>query len=109
MPFWNASNTILTEKVIPLKILAFSPVLPYPVTEYTTMRTSVALSSQLLQKEIPMYCDEGVYIIVRHIQMMRTDEFCNIVPMMGTFHLVKTVLKCIGKYLGGSGADMIWL
>ena len=105
MPFWNASSTILTEKVIPLKILAFLPVLPYPVTEYTTvyttMRNSVALSSQLLQKEIPMYCDKGLYIIVRHIQMRRTDEFCNIVPMMGTFHLVETVLKCIGKYLGG--------
>ena len=54
MPYWNASNTILTEKVIPLKILAFLPVLPYPVTEYTTvystMRKSVALLSQLLQK-----------------------------------------------------------
>ena len=50
-----------------------------------------------------MYCDEGAYIIVRDIQMMRTDEFCNIVPMMRTFHLVKTVHKCIGKYRGGVG------
>ena len=37
MPSWNASNAILTEEVIPLKILAFLPVLPYPVTEYTTV------------------------------------------------------------------------
>ena len=77
-----------------------------------TQRNFVALSSLLLQKEKPMYCDEVVYSIVhvvRDIQKMRTDEFCNIVPMMGTFHLVKTVHQCIGKYRGGSGADMIWL
>ena len=76
MPYWNASNAIWTEEVIPLKILAFLPVLPYPVTEYTT---------------------------VYHDKFRSTDEFCNIVPMMGTFHLVKTVHKCIGKYRGGVG------
>ena len=105
MPYWNASNAIWTEEVIPSKILAFLPVLPYPVTEYTTVYPEKFRSTfvTVATKRKPMYCDEGVYSIVRDIQMMRTDEFCNIVPMMGTFHFVKTVQKCIGKYRGRVG------
>ena len=45
MPSWNASNSILTEEVIPLKILAFLPVLSYPVTEYTTVYSEKFLST----------------------------------------------------------------
>jgi hypothetical protein len=113
MPSWSASNSVWTEENIPVKILAFLPVLPFPVTQYSTvysaMKNFIYLGSQLVQREIPMYCDEGVYSIVKEIQLMRPQEFANIVPVMGTFHLVKIVLKCIGKALGGSGADVIWL
>ena len=56
-----------------------------------------------------MYCDEGVYRIVREIQMMCPQEFESQVPVLGTFHMVKVVLKCMGKALAGSGADIIWL
>ena len=113
MPSWSASNAVWTEDDIPVKNLAFLPVLPHPVTEYATvysaMKNFTAIGSQLVQGEIPMYCDEGVYCIVREIQMKRQKEFCTLVPCLGTFHLLKTVLKCIGKALGGSGADMVWL
>lgn len=113
MPSWSASNSVWTEETIPVKILAFLPVLPFPVTKYATvysaMKNFVSLGSQLVQGEIPMYCDEGVYCIVKEIQLMRPEEFRTIVPIMGTFHLVKIVLKCIGKILDGSGADTTWL
>ena len=56
-----------------------------------------------------MYCDEGVYCIVRGIQLMRPKEFQTLVPCLGTFHMIKTVLRCIGKYLEESGADLTWL
>lgn len=113
MPSWSASNSVWTEEAIPLKNLAFLPVLPHPVTEYATVYTAMKnfmdICSQLTQNEIPMYCDEGVYCIVRDIQLLRPEEFRTLVPCMGTFHLLKTVLKCIGKLLDGSGADMTWL
>ena len=113
MPSWSASNAVWTEDDIPVKNLAFLPVLPHPVTEYATvysaMKNFTAIGSQLVQGEIPMYCDEGVYCIVREIQMKRQKEFRPLVPCLGTFHLVKTVLKCLGKALGGSGAEMVWL
>ena len=40
---------------------------------------------------------------------MRPEEFRSLVPCLGTYHLTKTVLKCIGKYLEGSGAELTWL
>lgn len=113
LPSWSASNSLWTENKIPEKNLAFLPVLPHPVTEYATvysaMKNFMAIGLQLVQNEIPLYCDEGVYCIVREIQLMRPEEFRTLVPCLGTFHLVKTVLKCIGKALGGSGTDITWL
>ena len=113
MPSWSASNSVWTDETVPEKHLAFLPVLPHPVTEfsavYTAMKNFMEIASQLTQNEIPMYCDEGVYCIVREIQLMRPEEFRTLVPCLGTFHLIKTVLKCIGKFLAGSGADITWL
>ena len=113
MPSWSASNSTWTEEDIPEKNLAFLPVLPHPVTQYSTVYTAMKnfmeINSQLVQNEIPMYCDEGVYCIVREIQLLRPDEFRALVPCLGTFHLIKTVLKCIGKSLAGSGAEVTWL
>ena len=113
MPSWSASNSVWTDDKIPQKVLAFLPVLPHPVTDYATiysaMKNFIAIGSQLVQNEIPMYCDEGVYCIVRETQLMQQEEFRTLVPCLGTFHLVKTVLKCIGKVLGRSGADITWL
>ena len=28
--------------------------------------------------------------------------------MLGSFHMMKIVLGCLGKYLRGSGAESIW-
>lgn len=112
-PSWSASNSLWTNEKIPEKNLAFLPVLPHPVTEYSTVYSAMknfdAIGSQLVQNEIPMYCDEGVYCIVKEIQLMRPQEFRSLVPCLGTFHMVKTVLRCVGKAIGGSGCDMTWL
>ena len=112
-PSWSASNSIWTDEDVPEKNLAFLPVLPHPVTQYptvyTAMKNFMEIGSQLAQNEIPMYCDEGVYCIVREIQLMRPEEFRTLVPCLGTIHLNKTVLKCIGKSLAGSGAEITWL
>ena len=113
MPSWTASNSIWTDENNPEKIIAFLPVLPYPVTDhstvYTAMKNFMDIRCQLQQNEIPMYCDEGVYCIVRGIQLMRPKEFQTLVPCLGTFHMVKAALRCIGKYLEGSGAGLTWL
>lgn len=53
--------------------------------------------------------DEGFNHLAREIQLLRSDEFSNIVLCMGTFHMIKILLGCIGKYLRGSGAESIWI
>ncbi len=74
MPTWAVSNSVWTEENIPVKTIAFLPVLPHPVTEYSTvysaMKNFISICSQLVQEQIPIYCGEGVYCIkMIHLQV----------------------------------------
>ena len=40
--------------------------------------------------------------IVLDIYLQTKDKFCNIIPMLGCFHIAKYVEHCIGKYIQGS-------
>lgn len=86
-----------------LQSVGFCPISPHPVTDfatvYTAMRNVNDLLRQLNQKHFPLFCDEGVYRIARHIQLIREKEFENIVIMLGSFHTSKVLLACVGKYL----------
>ena len=112
MPSWKASNSILTEEGVPIKKIAYLPVLPFSCTEYGTvyaaMKNFVSICSQLEQNEIALYCDEKVYAIVE-IQFSRPAGFSCIVAMLGTFHTCKALMKCNGKSLYGSGVEDILL
>ena len=113
MPSWSASQSVWTEEDLPVKSVGFIPVLPFPVTQYdsvfTAMKNLQGILQQLQQSELPMFCDEKVYCMVKEIQMLRRGEFGNLVPMLGTFHMLKVLLRCTGRYLQGSGASHIWL
>ena len=52
-----------------------------------------------------MLCDEGVYCIVADIILKHPEEFKNLFPMMGGFHMAKVAMHCIGKYLKGCGIE----
>ena len=43
------------------------------------------------------------------IQLLRPVEFKSLILCLGTFHTAKTLLKCTGKCLEGSGAENMWL
>ena len=111
VPSWSGVNAIWSSEQIPVSQVSFLPVLPFPVTEYSTVYTELnnlkSLLSTLCQSNLPVACDEGVYRIAREIQLFRPEEFKNIVLCMGTFHMTKVALGCIGKYLKGSGAQTI--
>ena len=61
------------------------------------------------QAKLPVTCDEGVFHIAREIQLTRPNEFHDLVLCMGTFHMAKVALGCLGKYLKGSGAETIFV
>lgn len=111
IPSWAAYNSILVIDNRPIQISGYLPVLPFPVTEFSTVYTSLCnfknVLLQLNQKHLPVFCDEGVYRIARHIKFLKSEEFSNIFVMLGSFHLIKVVLSCIGKFLKGSGIENI--
>ena len=108
MPSCYAFNPLITEEHVTKKNIGFLPVLPYPVTEYSVVYTSLKnfqdVLGQLDQSHLPVTCDEGVYHIAREIIMNNPPEFGNLVLCLGSFHLIKVA---IGKYIDESGAETI--
>ena len=74
---------------------------------YTALKNFQDILSQLDQSHLPITCDEGVYHIARAIIMNNPTEFSNLVLCLGSFHLIKVVMGAIGKYIDGSGAEII--
>ena len=54
---------------------------------------------QLNQESLPVFCEEGLYRIVINIDLQISLEFENIVPLLGEFHIVSAVKRCIGKFI----------
>ncbi|KAJ8671942.1 hypothetical protein QAD02_003201 [Eretmocerus hayati] len=106
---WSAYHSIILADDRPSQRTGFLPVLPFPVTEQDTVYTALCnfkeILEQLDQKYLPVFCDEGVYKIVRHIKFVRGDEMEFILPMLGGFHMSKVGFSCIGKYLKDSGIE----
>lgn len=69
----------------------------------------VEIGSQLEQGEIPMHYYEYVYWIVKDIQLMRPQEFKNVVPVLGSFHWSSQCLNVLGNILTGIRASYVWL
>ena len=112
MPSRHTFNMLVTEEQVPEKVVGFIPLIPNPVTEYSTVYTCLKnfqnVLGQLDQSQIAVACDEGVYRIAREIMLNNPSEFQDIVLVLGSFHMIKVVLGCLGKYLQGSGAEALW-
>lgn len=86
-PSWSAFNSVITEETLPAKIVGFLPVLPHPVTQYTTVHTALRnfqdVLSQLKQSHIVITCDDGVYHIAPRITLHRPRKIFQHCPMYG--------------------------
>ena len=82
---------------------AFTPILLYPAMEYDTIFTSmINFQDVLKQKERengPFWSDEGVCHIANEMQLLYPQKFSNIFFGIGSFHLEKVVIGCLGTYL----------
>ena len=72
---------------------------------FTALLKFLKIVSQLNQTALPIFCDEGVFRIVFDIVLSNPKEFDKLISMLGSFHTVKVVEHCIGKYLRGSGVE----
>jgi hypothetical protein len=112
MPSWSAFNSLVTKENLNEQVVGFLPLIPHPVTDYTTVYTAMKnfqeTLRQLDQSYLAISCDEGVYHIAREVKLLHPGEFSDLVICMGSFHMMKVVLNCLGKYLRGSGAEKVW-
>ena len=109
---WGALNAVTSDAHVPLKHVGFLPILPFPVTDYNSLYPSMknfnGVLSKLVQVSLPVACDEDAYNIAKEIQMT-SNEFNNIILMMGSFHMTKVLLTCVDKYICGSGLENIFI
>ena len=111
IPSWSVFNSATITDNRELQVVGFLPVLPYPVTEYFTFYTTLCnakdIAKRLKQRYLPIFCDEGVYYIGRHIQILNEEEFKEIIILLGDFYLIEVACACIGKYSTDSGVNDI--
>lgn len=112
-PTWSGIHALISSSSVPLKRVGFLPVIPSPVTDYSTVFTAlknfVNIREQLQQPILPVFSDEGVFHTVVDICMTNPNEFKELYPMLGMFHFAKVVLRCAGRYLTGCGIDDAFL
>ena len=113
MPSWSAFNSVVSKRNIDPKDSRFLPVIPSPATDHQTVYTALKNFQDILkhfsQTHLAVTCDEGVYHIAREITVGNATEFENIVLCLGSFHMTKIFLGCLGKYLRNNVAEIIWI
>ena len=87
IPSFSAVNSFLqNDKPMKTKV-AFTPILPYVATEYDTVHTVMCnFEDVLLQKSqpySPLWCDAGVYRLVKELQLLNPPGFDNIFLGLG--------------------------
>ena len=111
VPSFAAMNSLLFSGHHFLTEICFTPIVPYPATDYDTIFTCMKNFQDVLeqksQKHGPLWCDEGVYRIAKELQLLNPESFENIFLGLGGFHMEKIVLACLGKYLEEVGIEQV--
>ena len=102
-------KSLVTDEDLTQKIIGFLPVLPYPVTEYTVVYTALKKRPRYPQSARPVSFAYYLWwgsLSHRHIAIIMNNptEFSNLVLCLRSFHLI---MGAIGKYIEGSGAEII--
>ena len=90
IPWYNATESLLSTQVKSVTQHAFTSIIPYPTTEQDKIYKSMKnFQDGLIQKNLeygPLWCDKEVYRIAKEIQLLKDDEFENIFLCLGGFH-----------------------
>ncbi|KAG5863843.1 hypothetical protein JTB14_017778 [Gonioctena quinquepunctata] len=108
IPGWTPFQQLLSCENSPISTVGFSPVIPQPPTSndvvYTAMRNFVNLCQSLNKNIAVLSCDMSIYLIAKISNKVVIREM---ILRIGTFHLQKKFLRCLGQYIEGSGVDSI--
>lgn len=111
IPNWSPFNQMLSTNVQAVTTVGHCPTIPHPPTSYDVVYTAMkrfASLCELCGKEYYILtADMAIYLMSKVIQMQATNPFPNLIMRIGTFHLQKTWIKCLGQYLDGCGIEDI--
>ena len=106
LPSWTGIQSIISKSDLPLKAVGFLPIMPAPVTNHSTVYSCllnfIDLCEQMEQPSLAFVVDEGVYQYIMDISLAYPDSIKTIFPMLGGFHMEKSLPRCIRTYLEGS-------
>ena len=109
IPSWSGTNAIISNSNMPLRVVGFLPVLPFPITKHETVYTLLVNQDKIaesLYQEISLFAsNEGVFQYVVDIYLDDPGIFKRLFPMLGGFHMAKAACRWADKYLRGSGIE----
>ena len=75
IPSFIALKFLLATTNVSIATCPFTPIIPYPATEFDTIYTCMKRFQDILHKKTmpygPLWCDEGVYRIAMEIQLLK--------------------------------------
>jgi hypothetical protein len=113
VPGWSGFNQLLSTNVSQPTIVGPLPIINAPAHEFDTLWTVIlqcqAMTKLREGKYTVITMDEALYNKAKMLQWEKTEEFKNVVIMLGGFHTQMTFSKAIGKYLASSGICDMWV
>ncbi|KAK3884774.1 hypothetical protein Pcinc_010960 [Petrolisthes cinctipes] len=98
---WTGFNiTTRDNEDVSQNTVAYLPTINAPATEMSTIH-EVLIRSQIMNtlelKSIVVVCDQATYAKAVEILWKHKDKFSHIVPILGAFHTICTLMAIIGK------------
>ena len=108
IPSFSAVNRLLNDTTVTSTNIAFTPILPYPATDYDSIYTTMMCYHQKNHLQVH-FGVMGVYRIAKELQLLNSDMFDNIYIGLGGFHAEKILLACCGLYLKEIGVQDVFI
>ena len=112
IPRWSGFNQLLSSNQHQVTMVGPLPIVNAPAHEYETLWTAILRCKAMTRLRNGKYTvitmDEGFYNKEKMLQWAKTEEFKNVIVVLGGFHTQMTFSKVIGKYLESSGISDIW-
>ncbi|KAK3879877.1 hypothetical protein Pcinc_015603 [Petrolisthes cinctipes] len=105
---WTGFNiTTRDNEDVSQNTVAYLPTINAPATEMSTIHEVLIRSHKIMNtlelKSIAVVCDQAIYAKAIEILWKHKDKFSHIVPRLGAYHTICTLMTIIGKRFSDAG------
>ncbi|KAK3869736.1 hypothetical protein Pcinc_024964 [Petrolisthes cinctipes] len=105
---WTGFNiTTRDNEDVSQNTVAYLPTINAPATEMSTIHEVLIRSQKIMNtlelKSIAVVCDQSIYAKAIEILWKHKDKFSHIVPRLGAYHTICTLMTIIGKRFSDAG------